>query len=292
MKIGKTLIAIPPGYTIKEQLKDRGITQKEFSLRMEMSQKHISKLINGEVLLTTDMAIRLEMVLGLSATFWLNLESSYREKLARIEVEEKMEEDILIADTFPYLELVKLGWLPEANSKIEKVVNLRKFFEVNRLGLLFENKKLNVLYRKVSKTKKSDLTLMAWAQKAKLEARKRKVGSVSIEGIKECMSIFKNIALRKNEEIYEELTNLLASNGVALILLPKIRRTSPCGATFYDSNKIVMGLTLEEKDINKFWFNFFHELGHIILGHINREYNEEMELEADLFAKELQMQIM
>lgn len=87
MMRSKTFIATPPGYTIKEQLDDRGLTQKEFALRMEMSEKHISKLINGEVLLTTDVALRLEMVLGINAQIWLNLETIYREKLAKIKTE-------------------------------------------------------------------------------------------------------------------------------------------------------------------------------------------------------------
>ena len=76
-------IATPPGATIKEQLIERGMKQKEFSSRMEMSEKHISNLINGEVQLTPDVAMRLEMVLGLPARFWLNLEAIYRGKLLK-----------------------------------------------------------------------------------------------------------------------------------------------------------------------------------------------------------------
>ena len=60
----RSFIATPPGATIKEQLLDRGLSQKEFAVRMGMSEKHISKLINGEVQLTPDVAVRLEMVLG------------------------------------------------------------------------------------------------------------------------------------------------------------------------------------------------------------------------------------
>ena len=52
----RTIIASPPGATIKEQLADRGMKQKEFAQRMDMSEKHISRLINGEVQLTLDMA--------------------------------------------------------------------------------------------------------------------------------------------------------------------------------------------------------------------------------------------
>ena len=51
-------IATPPGATIKEQLTDRGMSQKEFAVRMNMSEKHISKLINGEVQLTPETALK------------------------------------------------------------------------------------------------------------------------------------------------------------------------------------------------------------------------------------------
>ena len=48
MERSRTYIAVPPGSTIKEQLECRGMSQKEFAARMDMSEKHISKLINGE----------------------------------------------------------------------------------------------------------------------------------------------------------------------------------------------------------------------------------------------------
>jgi HTH-type transcriptional regulator/antitoxin HigA len=77
-------IATPPGATIKEQLVDCGMTQREFAKRMGMSEKHISKLINGEVHLTPDTAEKIECVLGVPAAFWNRLEVIYLEKLAKI----------------------------------------------------------------------------------------------------------------------------------------------------------------------------------------------------------------
>ena len=71
----RNYIAVPPGATIKEQLDDRGMSQKEFAARMGMSEKHISHLINGDVQLTPETAYRLETVLGLSARFWNRLEA-------------------------------------------------------------------------------------------------------------------------------------------------------------------------------------------------------------------------
>ena len=79
----RSFIATPPGATIREQLSDRGMSQKEFAARMDMSEKHISKLVNGEVQLTPETAIRLEIVLGVPASFWNKLEAIYREKVLK-----------------------------------------------------------------------------------------------------------------------------------------------------------------------------------------------------------------
>ena len=80
---GVSVIATPPGKLIREQLNDRHMTQKEFALRMDMSEKHISKLINGEVILTADTANKLESILGIPAQFWRNLEAIYQTKLKK-----------------------------------------------------------------------------------------------------------------------------------------------------------------------------------------------------------------
>lgn len=86
----KSYIAIPPGVTIQEQLDDRGMTQKEFAKRIDISEEYISKLIDGEVHLTPEMAEKLELVLGVPASFWNKLEAIYQEKLAKIRNEFRM----------------------------------------------------------------------------------------------------------------------------------------------------------------------------------------------------------
>lgn len=77
----KSYIAIPPGVTIKEQLDDCGMTKKKFASCMGLSEKHVSQLLAGDVHLTPELAERLELVLGLPARFWSNLEAIYQKKL-------------------------------------------------------------------------------------------------------------------------------------------------------------------------------------------------------------------
>ena len=55
-----------------------------------------------------------------------------------------------------------------------------------------------------------------------------------------------------------------------------------------DGGKIVVGLTARGKDADKFWFSLFHELAHIILGHIGQVNGttEDDELGADAWARD------
>lgn len=61
------------------------------------------------------------------------------------------------------------------------------------------------------------------------------------------------------------------------------------GATFYDRNKIILGLTVRGKDVDRFWFSLFHELGHIVLGHIGNAEgtSHEDEDEADAYSENI-----
>lgn len=272
MTRSRSYIATPPGATIKEQLDDRGMNQKEFASRMNMSEKHISRLINGEVQLTPDMAYRLEMVLGLPARFWSNLEAIYREKLAKVEAENALDEDKELVKKFPYSEMAKHGWLPETRDAGEKAINLRKYFEVVQLNMLSNAKLLpSIACRRISITEKADYALIAWAQKAKLEARNIATAPINVKELTEQLPTIRSMTTKNPAEFCPELVSILANCGVALVFLPHIGGSFLHGATFYDKSKIVIGLTVRGKDADKFWFSLFHELGHIVLGHLNQE---------------------
>lgn len=289
MARSRTTIATPPGATIKEQLIDRGMRQKEFASRMEMSEKHISNLINGDVQLTPDVAMRLEMVLGLPARFWLNLEAIYREKLQKIEAEKNMDDDIAIAKNLPYNEMAANGWLPETQKKEERVLNLRRFFEVVRLGLLNVNLIPGIACRRQAITEKADYALISWAQKAKIEARNIQTSQIDLNSLLNNIPVIRAMTKKSPDDFCDELCSILANCGIALIFLPHIDGSFLYGATFYDKNKIVIGLTVRGKDADKFWFSLFHEIAHILLGHINQPNGttEEDEEAANKYAREV-----
>jgi len=284
----RSYIAVPPGATIKEQLEYRSMSQKEFASRMGMSEKHISRLINGEVQLTTDVANRLEMVLGLPARFWNNLEAIYRDKLAKAEAENSMDADAQIVKKLPYKEMADNGWVPAARQINEKVIEMRKFFEVVELSRLSDRKLLpKIACRRLAVTEKADYALIAWAQKAKLEARDIAVSPINLEKLTEYLPQIRKMTTMDPSAFCSALAGTLADCGIAIVFLPHIGGSFLHGATFYDKNKIVVGLTVRGKDADRFWFSLFHEMGHILLGHLNQNgTTEEDEQKADEFAKE------
>lgn len=284
----RSYIATPPGATIKEQLSDRGMSQKEFAARMDMSEKHISKLINGDVHLTPDVAVRLELVLGVPAEFWNNLESIYREKLVKVEMENTMDTDIELAKQFPYSEMSRFGWVPETRDAKEKVIYLRKYFGIVELSLLENEQITRIACRRLAITEKSDLALMAWVQEAKIIARGIQTEPINIKGLIAAIPDIRKMTVMKPNEFCPKVKKYLADCGIALVFLSHLKGSFLQSATFFDGNKIVVGLTARGKDADKFWFSLFHELAHIVLGHVGQinGISDEDERAADTWSEE------
>jgi addiction module HigA family antidote len=76
--------AIPPRETLFDIIEAMGMSQAELSERTGIPKKTINEIIMGKAPITSDTALQLERVLGVSAAFWNNLEKNYRETLARL----------------------------------------------------------------------------------------------------------------------------------------------------------------------------------------------------------------
>jgi addiction module HigA family antidote len=68
----------PPGEMLLEEfIKPLGITQTELALRLGVSYPRLNEIIRGKRAVTPDTALRLARVLGMSADFWLGLQSDW-----------------------------------------------------------------------------------------------------------------------------------------------------------------------------------------------------------------------
>ena len=280
MEYSKTYSAIPPGESIKEQLQIQNMTQREFAKRMNLSEKHISQLLNGKVQLTNETALKLQSVLGVPDHFWNNLELRYREKLAKVKEENEMDSDKELVKFFPYKEMVENKWIKNTKSTSEKVRNLRAFFQVANLDCL---NNLDICYRKLKET--NGYSQLVWNQQARLSAKKIIVSKINIDNLKNNLPEIRAMTTKSPSEFLPILEELLSNCGIALVILPHLKGTYLHGASFIDGDHLVIGLTLRRKDADIFWFSFFHEIGHILNGDLtNTENSKENELKIDQFA--------
>jgi addiction module HigA family antidote len=80
-----------PGETLQEILEERGMSQAELAERTGRPKKTINEIINGKAAITPETALQLERVLSIPASFWNNRERLYREALARVEEEHRLQ---------------------------------------------------------------------------------------------------------------------------------------------------------------------------------------------------------
>ena len=69
--------ATHPGELIKDELKDRGMSQKQLSDLTGIRQTVLSQIVNGRRSLTNDYAAALEKALGIPAYYWMNLQKQF-----------------------------------------------------------------------------------------------------------------------------------------------------------------------------------------------------------------------
>ncbi len=69
--------AIHPGEILRQELRERGIKQKEFAQMINVTPSHLNELIKGKRDMDERLALKLESQLGIPHTIWMNLQNSY-----------------------------------------------------------------------------------------------------------------------------------------------------------------------------------------------------------------------
>lgn len=77
-------IAIPPSETLLEILETKNMTRKELADLTNLPIKTITKIFSAEAEITQEIAMQFEKILGVPASFWMNLQANYNETVARI----------------------------------------------------------------------------------------------------------------------------------------------------------------------------------------------------------------
>lgn len=74
---------IHPGEILADELKHIGLPVRKLAGLIEVPPNRIHQIISGKRNITADTALRLSQYFGMSADFWMNLQTAYELDLAR-----------------------------------------------------------------------------------------------------------------------------------------------------------------------------------------------------------------
>ena len=74
---------IHPGEILADELEEVGLSAKKLADVIEVPPNRLYQLLAGKRNVTADTALRLSRYFGMSADFWMNLQSTYELDLAR-----------------------------------------------------------------------------------------------------------------------------------------------------------------------------------------------------------------
>jgi addiction module HigA family antidote len=93
-------VATHPGEMIKDELKERHITQKQLAEETGIKPSVLSETINGKRSVSLNVAVALEKALGIPADIWMNLQNQYDLDAARIAERDNQSETVSV--TIPF----------------------------------------------------------------------------------------------------------------------------------------------------------------------------------------------
>jgi len=285
--------SVHPGEILGETLKARSISQSELASRCGISEKHVSQIINGKASVTSETALLFERSLGIRASLWTNLESSYRLHIARRAEEARFASYYDWAKKFPLRSLSQRGWIPQTSNKEEKVRALLEFFGVSSPTTWeAQYKKLTVAYRKSPAFTTSMKSIAPWVRIGELKASDIETQPFNKTRFRRSLHKIRQLTSLDPSEFEPRMKQLCDEAGVALVFVPELPGTHVSGATrWLSSDKALIIQSLRYRTDDHFWFTFFHEAAHILLhGKHTLFIDEELknvsdeEAKADAFA--------
>lgn len=129
-------LIIHPGESLEEALADRSMSQKELAVRTGFTEKHVSTVVGKTKPISVAFAVKLEIALGIEASFWIRLQANYdRELIEHEEVNNISIDEIAI--TKRLIDIIDYGcskgWLTRTDDPISRVLELRRKLSVSNL---------------------------------------------------------------------------------------------------------------------------------------------------------------
>jgi addiction module HigA family antidote len=258
--------AVRPGEVLLEALEERGMTQAELARRGNRPLKTINEIAKGKTAITPETAIQFELILGIPARFWNNLQRNYSEVLAAADEKKRLESFGAWFGRFPVGPAVKRGWLAKTNSRSAAVAELLRFFGVSSPEAWErQSTAIQAAFRQSPAFVSSPEATALWLRWGEIQAKQIDCRPFDAAALRAALPRLRELTRLDAFAFVPELTELLARCGVALIVANELPGIHISGAArWLNAEKALIQLSLRHRSDDQFWFALFHEIGHLL----------------------------
>lgn len=259
--------ATAPGVTLQDSLDALRMSQAELAERAGISDKTINRIIKGTDPVTHTTALALEKVLQVPASFWLKLESNYREHLAREAAKSELAAFVEWSRRFPYPVMVRNGYLAPAATPTEKTETLLRFFGVatpDQWQTVYEEMEFELSYRKSARAADKMPVLSAWLRQGEILAQSAETSDFDADRFIENLRVIRTLTTEAPSEFFPKMKSLCADAGVIYELVPELPGLGVSGVMRWFHGRPLIQQSLLFKTNDNYWFTFFHEAKHVL----------------------------
>jgi antitoxin HigA-1 len=99
--------AIHPGEILADELQELGISAAELARTLHVPTNRVTQILNGQRGITADTALRLGQWFGTGPELWLNLQKSYKLRLAQQQAGAEIQRTIQRRSMLPQLQPIQ-----------------------------------------------------------------------------------------------------------------------------------------------------------------------------------------
>ncbi len=259
--------ATHPTEIIKDEIKARGMSQKELADRMGMKKSNLSRFLRGENI-TPAIASKLEDALDIPADMWLKLQIQYEKDIKTISERDEREREAYATEKM----LSTLLDLPVLYKRLNISISnfIQSKLEILKSHLGFNPLEIGKLpaigkscYKKSDKLSFDEKSQNTWLVLAYISSLAAAPNVKYVKG--SAKEAAKKIAMEVHDGSLTEdrIKDILYEKGIAYSVVQKTDKTHIDAASFYVKDYPVVVTTHRYNDMSMLVFNVLHELGHI-----------------------------
>ncbi len=258
--------AISPGETLKEVMESLNMSQKELAVRTGLTVQSLNRIYKREQPITYETANKLELATGVPARMWNNLEAQYREQLAKIKERKQLAGALDWLKTIPVQELVNRKAIEPQKDKALLLRGVLKFYGVSSVAAWKDIwTKPAIAARRSQCFESRPGPASAWIRLGEIQAHQIECEPFDKAKFAKAVKKIRLLTVQDPEEFIPEMIRFCSESGVALALVPEMKKVPWHGATkWLSASKAMILLNLRGKAEDQFWFSFFHEAGHVL----------------------------